>query len=59
MSEKIKATALKYDSAVIGKIPFDRNVHDALIVGKTVIEYGKGDAFTAIIALNEQINRHL
>jgi len=36
---------------VIAEIPFDRNVNDALMAGKTVIEYGKGPALGAIVRL--------
>ena len=38
-------------SRVIGRIPFDRAVNDALMEGKTVIEYGPGNAEEAIRTL--------
>lgn len=33
---------------VIARIPFDSNVHDALMAGRTVVEYGKGPAAEAM-----------
>jgi len=44
-AERIESIAMDKDSRVIARIPFDRNVNDALMEGKTVIEYGKGPAF--------------
>ncbi len=44
-AERIESIATDKGSRVIAKIPFDRNVNDALMAGKTVIEYGKGPAF--------------
>lgn len=44
-AERIEGIATDKDSRVIARIPFDRNVNDALMEGKTVIEYGKGPAF--------------
>lgn len=40
--------AKQMGSRVIAEIPFDRNVNDALMAGKTVIEYGRGPAFEAM-----------
>jgi MinD superfamily P-loop ATPase len=40
--KEIEETALEYNSKVIEKIPFDRNIHYALMEGKTILEYGKG-----------------
>lgn len=51
MTEKIENIAKEYKSKVIGKIPFDKNVHDALMKGETIITYGKGDALKATIAM--------
>ncbi|MCK5849319.1 MAG: 4Fe-4S binding protein, partial [Kiritimatiellae bacterium] len=45
---RIEDIAKKHDSRVIAMIPFDRTVNDALMEGKTVIEYGKCDAEEAI-----------
>ncbi len=45
---RIEAMAKEYNSDIIARIPFDRHVHEALMAGKTVIEYGKGPAFKAI-----------
>jgi MinD superfamily P-loop ATPase len=50
-TQRIKTIALEMGSKVIAEIPFDRNVNDALMAGKTVIEYGKGPALGAIVRL--------
>ena len=42
---RIAATA---GSAVIARVPFDHNVNDALMAGRTVVEYGKGPAAEAM-----------
>ena len=47
---RIDAMAAQRDSRVIGRIPFDRGVNDALMEGKTVIQYGNGAAADAIRA---------
>lgn len=51
----IEEIASRMGSSVIAKIPFDRNVNDALMQGKTVIEYGKGPAYEAMVNLWKQI----
>ncbi len=45
---RIEDLAEEFGSEVIAKIPFDRHVNEALMAGKTVIEYGKGPACDAI-----------
>lgn len=47
-ARRIEDIAKTHGSRVIGRIPFDRAVNDALMAGKTVIEYGKGSAGEAI-----------
>lgn len=47
-AQRIEEIAEANGSRVIGRIPFDRAVNDALMAGKTVIEYGKGNAEEAI-----------
>lgn len=47
-AERIEVIAKAHGSKVVGRIPFDRSVHDALMAGKTVIEYGKCSAEEAI-----------
>lgn len=48
---RIEAIAAAHGSRVIGRIPFDRAVNDALMAGKTVIDYGEGNATTAMHAI--------
>ncbi len=47
-AKRIDDIAQAHGSRVIGRIPFDRSVHDALMAGKTVIEHGNGKAGKAI-----------
>ncbi len=47
-ARKIEGICLAHGSSVIGRIPFDRSVNDALMAGKTVIEYGAGEAEVAM-----------
>jgi len=48
-----------HGSRVIGRIPFDRAVNDALMAGKTVIEHGKGKAEEAIRDVWERLQEAL
>ncbi|MDD4998427.1 MAG: hypothetical protein PHI99_09765 [Syntrophales bacterium] len=50
-TQRIKTIASEMGSTVVSEIPFDPNVNDALMAVKTVIEYGKGPAFSAIVRL--------
>ena len=58
-TDKIREIAEQCDSKVIGQIPFDRNVNDALMAGKTVIEYNKGDAPEAIRSIWRELEKEL
>lgn len=57
---RIEEIAAAHDSRVIARIPFDRSVNDALMAGKTVIEYGESEAGKAIraawLVLQEELN---
>lgn len=48
-AQLIGEIAAAHNSTVIGHIPFDRSVNDALMAGKTVIEYGESNARTAVL----------
>ena len=43
-AQQIHEMAKQAGANVIGEIPFDRNIHDALMEGKTILDYGKGPA---------------
>ncbi len=58
-ARRIEALAGAHGSRVIGRIPFDRAVNDALMAGKTVIEYGKGQAEEAIREVWERLQEAL
>lgn len=45
---RIDQIAASRGCRVIGRIPFDKNVNDALMAAKTVIEYGSGSAEAAL-----------
>ncbi|MDD5706390.1 MAG: P-loop NTPase [Kiritimatiellae bacterium] len=47
-ARRIEDIAKAHGSRVIGRIPFDRSVNDALMAGKTVIEYGRSGAEESI-----------
>ncbi|MFP4029697.1 MAG: P-loop NTPase [Candidatus Brocadiia bacterium] len=46
-------------SRVVGQIPFDSEVNDALMAGKTVVEYSEGSAARAIESLWEELQEEL
>ena len=52
---RIEAIAGEMGAQVIGRIPFDRHVNDALMAGQTVIEHGEGPAFKAMLDLWERL----
>ncbi len=56
---RIETMAKEYNSQVIARIPFDRFVNEALMAGKTVIEYGKGPAFEAIKSSWDILKKYL
>jgi len=58
-ASRIEEIAARYGSRVVGRIPFDREVNDALMAGKTVVEYGDGAASQAIRAVWEQLRAAL
>lgn len=45
---RINEIAEQQNSRVIARIPFDRAVNDALMAGKTVVDYGESSAVDAI-----------
>ncbi len=47
-ADLVETTAERYHSPVIGRIPFEREVNDALMRGKTITAYGKGRAVDAV-----------
>jgi len=47
-AQRIHEMAEKASARVIGEIPFDRNIHDALMAGKTIIDHGKGPSIKVL-----------
>ena len=58
-AHRIGDIAAAHGSRVIGRIPFDRAVNDALVAGKTVIEYGQSRAEQAIRDVWERLQETL
>ncbi|MBN1162964.1 MAG: 4Fe-4S binding protein [Candidatus Krumholzibacteriota bacterium] len=58
-AERIERIARERGSRVVARIPFDRNVNDALMVGKTVIEYARGPACGALQDLWEELRKEM
>ena len=56
---RIEQIAASSGAKVIAKIPFDRNVNDALMAGKTVIEHGAGKAYEALVRLGNDIKKEM
>ena len=58
-ADRIESIARDMGSRVIARIPFDRNVNDALMEGKTVIKYGKGMAVEAMHNIWDTLKKEL
>lgn len=54
-AKQIVDIAKQYDRQIIGEIPYDLAVITALMQGKSIIQYGKGAAFTAINELWDKL----
>jgi len=50
-ADRIRTISEGFGADVIGELPFDETVNDALAQGRTVVEFGQGVAATAIRAL--------
>ncbi|MBN1511740.1 MAG: 4Fe-4S binding protein, partial [Phycisphaerae bacterium] len=57
-ARRIEEIAAAHGSRVIGRIPFDRAVNDALMAGKTVIEHGRGPAGAVIRDVWRELQQH-
>ncbi|MCK4564462.1 MAG: ATP-binding protein [Verrucomicrobia bacterium] len=58
-AQRIHKMAKKAHSRVIGEIPFDRNIHDALMAGKTIIDYGKGPSVEVLKQIWAELNKEM
>ena len=59
MTDRIISISKEYKSKVIGKIPFDKNVHDALMNGESIVVYKRGDAYKAILNFWENLKEEI
>lgn len=55
MCSLIRKTATHYNAKVIGEIPFDPEIHHALMKRQTIIEHKKGPAYESILGIWDQI----
>jgi MinD superfamily P-loop ATPase len=58
-AQRIHQMAKQNHAHVIGEIPFDRNIHDALMAGKTIIEYNQGPAVEILKKIWEKLGLEL
>lgn len=59
MCKQISKTAEENGAEVIGEIPFDREVHKALLARKTIIQHANGPAYEAIKEIWNEIQRRM
>lgn len=59
MTVRIHQKAAEFNSKVIAEIPFDRNIHDSLMLETTIVEYGKGAAAKIIAKLWDKIKKEM
>ncbi|MBN2495564.1 MAG: ATP-binding protein [Deltaproteobacteria bacterium] len=57
-AERIESIAREMGARILARIPFDRNVNEALMAGRTLIEHGKGPAREALIGLWNELKRN-
>jgi MinD superfamily P-loop ATPase len=55
MVEAIHNLALSENIEVIGEIPFDRRINDALIAGKSIVEYPDSEAAKQVVKIWEEL----
>ena len=55
VANEIRMEVEKANAKLIAEIPFDRNIHKALMQNMTILEYGKGPAFKIISNLWNKI----
>jgi len=58
-AQYIHQMAEQAQARVIGEIPFDRNIHDALMAGKTIIDHNQGPAVKVLKSIWAELNREL
>ncbi len=59
LCQEIKELSKLYDTSVIGEIPFDKTVYDALMKKKRIMEIKTGKAYDAILALWDKLKLEL
>ena len=59
MAQNIRDEAQKLGSRVIAEIPFDRNIHDALMAEQSIIKYNKGDAAEIVAGIWNTLKKEI
>ncbi|MEN7973264.1 MAG: (4Fe-4S)-binding protein, partial [Verrucomicrobiota bacterium] len=58
-AQRIHNMVKEANTRVIGEIPFDRNIHDALMAGKTVLEHGKGPSIEVLKRIWSELGKEM
>ena len=56
---RIESLAAARGATILGRIPFDRTVNDALMAGKTVVDFGDSPARTAILEIHRSLQQRI
>ncbi|MGI5870025.1 MAG: 4Fe-4S binding protein [Kiritimatiellia bacterium] len=56
---RIEALAEARGATILGRIPFDRAVNDALVAGKTVVEFGDSPAKRALLEIHQSLKEKI
>ncbi len=59
MSERIEEYCRRHDVPFIGKIRFDKTVVNAMVQGKTIVEYSEGDTARGIKEIWDQLQKEV
>jgi len=58
-AERIRRMTAEYGGRVIGEMPFDPNVNEALCAGKNLVEHGRGPAAAAVRDVWQELKKEL
>ena len=58
-SDKIKDLAEKGSVPIVGRIPYDRQIVEAMVNGQSIVEYSEGETVDSIVKIWEQVGQHL
>jgi len=58
-AQRIHEMAEHAGAGLIGEIPFDRNIHDALMAGKTILEHGQGPSVEILKQIGNELHKQM